>query len=515
MPNPPVQASAEKTLCRELESDADRLAVSLEETLKTHVEHCSSLKAALERLSGAIETFKPPPQSDKETTFWTAYKTLSDEFDKEFQRKYANDLDTSLIFAGLFSAVTSAFILQIQPELLPDQTQALTILVENMASTTPLQIESGPRTIIVVAQSLLYFSLFSTLFAALLAVLGKQWLLHYDSVGERGTLEERGLERQRKFDGLRRWKFEPIMQIFPLLLQFPLLLFATALSIYLWTIHHAIAAIVFGFTSLGCVLYTLMVVAALASPDSPFQTSLTTLLRALLKVDPIPRSLRRFARRTRRRAHRGIATFFLPLSLVYTGFTETIQPLLPRFRTKEEDFELKSPGGRIFDNIQEPSQQISAVQWALETSTDPRMVEAAAAMVSDLQWQWPVDIDLRPSLKRLWDIYRGCFEGDCVREGMGNRASSCVKAFGLLRIIADEQVNKEFRWLDLANDRSHPLNGSSVIAFARIQCESASETLSWNLRFISAQQYHAFHAGPISYSVSTVSSSVRTCMISY
>ncbi|KAJ7833293.1 hypothetical protein B0H13DRAFT_1579305, partial [Mycena leptocephala] len=182
---------------------------------------------------------------------WTAYKTLADEFDKEFQRKYGNDLDTSLIFAGLFSAVSSAFIIQIQPELQPDSnttTQALlALLVHNITGAAApagfLPSPARPTTIVVIAQSLLYFSLFSTLLAALLAVLGKQWLLHYDSVGERGTIEERGLERQRKFDGLRRWKFDAAMQMFPLLLQFSLLLFATALSLYLWTIHRGIALI--------------------------------------------------------------------------------------------------------------------------------------------------------------------------------------------------------------------------------------------------------------------------------
>ncbi|KAJ6489408.1 hypothetical protein DFH09DRAFT_921435, partial [Mycena vulgaris] len=216
---------------------------------------------------------------DKKTAFWTAYKTLADEFDKEFQRKYGDDLDTSLIFAGLFSAVSSAFIIQIQPELQRDSnatTQTLLIaLVQNITGSTPAGIqiaeETGPATIIVVAQSLLYFSLMSTLLAALLAVLGKQWLLHYDSVGKKGTLEERGLERHRKFTGLKNWKFDLVMQVFPLLLQLGLLLFATALSIYLWTINHVIAGLVLCLTSLGVVLYTLMVISAVASPDSPFK----------------------------------------------------------------------------------------------------------------------------------------------------------------------------------------------------------------------------------------------------
>ncbi|KAJ7238372.1 hypothetical protein C8J57DRAFT_1566057 [Mycena rebaudengoi] len=57
------------------------------------------------------------PTTDKDGTFWKMYKILADEQDKEFHNKYGTDLDTSLIFAGLFSAVSSAFIIQIQPQL--------------------------------------------------------------------------------------------------------------------------------------------------------------------------------------------------------------------------------------------------------------------------------------------------------------------------------------------------------------------------------------------------------------
>jgi hypothetical protein len=47
----------------------------------------------------AVEALKQQPQSpDKKIAFWTAYKTLADEFDKELQDKYGQDLDTSLIF---------------------------------------------------------------------------------------------------------------------------------------------------------------------------------------------------------------------------------------------------------------------------------------------------------------------------------------------------------------------------------------------------------------------------------
>ncbi|KAJ7304638.1 hypothetical protein DFH08DRAFT_945128 [Mycena albidolilacea] len=164
-----------------------------------------SLRASFESMTTAIEALKQKPQSpDKKIAFWTAYKSLADEFDKEIQEKYKDDLNTSLIFAGLFSAVSSAFIIQIQPKLQPDPngpTQALlALLVQNIlrAQTSQAPVASS----VVVAQSLLYFSLFATLMAVLLAVLGKQWLLHYNSIGERGTIAEQGLKRQHKFNGM-------------------------------------------------------------------------------------------------------------------------------------------------------------------------------------------------------------------------------------------------------------------------------------------------------------------------
>ncbi|KAJ7262505.1 hypothetical protein C8J57DRAFT_980844, partial [Mycena rebaudengoi] len=175
-----------------------------------------------------------------------------EEYDREFHKKYGTDLDTSLIFAGLFSAVSSAFIIQIQPELQQDPNevtqQLLRILIHSANQSLFSGIDmaepnSGATTTIIIVQSLLYASLSCTLLAALLTVLGKQWLMHYDAVGSRGTLAERGLEHQRKYDGLQKWKFTLVMEMFPLLLQLALVFFSAALSVYLSTISHTISTI--------------------------------------------------------------------------------------------------------------------------------------------------------------------------------------------------------------------------------------------------------------------------------
>ncbi|KAJ7917912.1 hypothetical protein B0H13DRAFT_2439970, partial [Mycena leptocephala] len=188
--------------------------------------------------------------------FWASYMKLADEHDKEFQQKYSTDLDTALIFvghttsylqnlshllqAGLFSAVTSAFIIQIQP-------QPTLLFTTNSVAVL----------------SLLYISLFTTLLAALLAVLGKQWIMYYQAAGSRGTIEERGLERQRKLDGLRKWKFDAVLQMFPVLLQLALLLFSLAISVYLWPIHRSIAAIVIALTMFGFASYLFLLASAI------------------------------------------------------------------------------------------------------------------------------------------------------------------------------------------------------------------------------------------------------------
>ncbi|KAF7336340.1 hypothetical protein MVEN_02182500 [Mycena venus] len=310
-------------------------------------EQSASLKTVLEFVTKAVEALKPQPQStDKTIAFWTEYKRLADEYDKEFNERYGQDLDTTLIFAGLFSAVSSAFITQIQPELKPDPnapTQALVaFLVQNFTGQPSALLPPGvvtsqptaPPVLVVVAQSLLYFSLFTTLLVALLAVLGKQWLFHYNSVVERGTIAERGIERQRKFDGMRRFRFDLVMQVFPLLLQFSLLLFAIALSFYLWAIHHVVAAIPVMLTGLGSTLYGVMFIAAVVSSDSPFQTSLSVRLRSFLDQLSVSGSLRGLVGPSKR-LHPPLRHACAVLSHFWTACADAITarmvPLLPLF----------------------------------------------------------------------------------------------------------------------------------------------------------------------------------------
>ena len=215
-----------------------------------------------------------------------------------FMKKHEEDLNTTLIFvsfssgtagflltgpqAGLFSAVTSAFIVDINQQLQSDPNEEtaslLRVLIYKIDNTTfggstpTLPVWTGPPRTIVQVQSILLSSLATSLFSAFLAMLGKQWLNRYVSVDVRGSAIERSQHRQRKHNGISAWYFEHVMEFLPIMLQFSLLLLGCALSQYLWTLDMTIASVVIGVTSFGVLVYTLIVIMGIFSESCPYQT---------------------------------------------------------------------------------------------------------------------------------------------------------------------------------------------------------------------------------------------------
>jgi hypothetical protein len=196
--------------------------------------------------------------------------------------KYGEDLNTTLIFvssarcsvvlvltrvqAGLFSAVASAFIIEVHSHIQQDPNDMtaalLRVLLYKIDNTTfgsdppALPQWTGPPRTIVHVQAILLASLAASLLSAFLAMLGKQWLNRYASTDMRGSAVERSQHRQRKLDGIITWYFDYVMEALPLMLQVALLLLGCALSRYLWEINVTVASVVIGVTSFGMIFYT-------------------------------------------------------------------------------------------------------------------------------------------------------------------------------------------------------------------------------------------------------------------
>jgi hypothetical protein len=195
--------------------------------------------------------------------------------------------------AGLFSAVSSAFVIDVHSNLKPDpneQSAALlhailltlnhTAVPGGTATVPPIQ-EDPPNEIITVT-GLMYASLLISLLAAFIAMLGKQWLNRYlRNAG--GSMIERCGDRQRKCDGLKKWPFHLFVESLPVMLQVALLLLACGLCKNMASINTSVASVLISLTVLGVLFYLGIIVAGTSSYECPFQTPVSIGLRSLWK----------------------------------------------------------------------------------------------------------------------------------------------------------------------------------------------------------------------------------------
>jgi hypothetical protein len=195
--------------------------------------------------------------------------------------------------AGLFSAVSSAFVIDVHSNLKPDpneQSAALlrTILLTLNQSAIPSEtatvppIQEDPPSEIVTVTGLMYASLLISLLAAFVAMLGKQWLNRYlRNAG--GSMIERCGDRQRKFDGLKKWPFHLFVESLPVMLQVALLLLACALCKHMASINGSVASVLISLTVLGVLFYLGVIITGTSSYECPFQTPVSLGLRSLWK----------------------------------------------------------------------------------------------------------------------------------------------------------------------------------------------------------------------------------------
>ncbi|KAG1843854.1 hypothetical protein C8R48DRAFT_546067, partial [Suillus tomentosus] len=125
---------------------------------------------------------------DEQSHFWGVYKRVAEEHDSEFLERYTTNMDI-LMFnqSGLFSAVSTSFIVAMGSNLSPDPSDTTNALLKQLvqiglgnlaeAGSKPADPAStwsltAPTLWI---QMIAYASLSMSLLAAFGAVLGKQW----------------------------------------------------------------------------------------------------------------------------------------------------------------------------------------------------------------------------------------------------------------------------------------------------------------------------------------------------
>jgi hypothetical protein len=379
--------------------------------------------------------------------------------------------------SGLFSAVASAFIIDIQSELSPDYEQANNVLLEmllnaatgtlppNYAASIPRW--TGPDPVVVQVQCILYATLCVALLAAFLAMLGKQWLSRYNENETHGSAADRNRLRERKLTGIETWKLHLVMESLPLILQFALILLGFALSRYIWGINSSVSAVIIAFTAFGLLFYLSIVTASVFSFDCPFQTPLSLVVRSTVGfAAPHLRNLRQTFGFRRRPLQPGArqAEIGLPLSITTVGrdrdsksgsitaltpmvpdVAQFLQPITPLF-VQEKDWE----GDRL---------DARCINRLFEMSTDVDVIIANMDFIPEIVWYNGIKDIPR---KRIYDALTDCFDFSSTRPVVlpKSRAVAYLSARALVHIelqrrcITNYEEHKQDDWKALcANHR--------------------------------------------------------------
>ncbi|EJF60261.1 hypothetical protein DICSQDRAFT_63130, partial [Dichomitus squalens LYAD-421 SS1] len=194
---------------------------------------------------------------------WALTAGMVEKHSSAMVEQWIKEIDALPTFAGLFSAVLTAFNVQTYQLLRPGPTDTTPVLIHISGqlvsyAVNPLYVNSTQPSYDAIAASTSPFraptyaiwlnicwftSLVLSLASASIGITVKQWLNHYE-VDLSGTARETAAIRQHRLNNLMKWKVPQIVAMLPILLQTALVLFFAGLVILLWSIHAALATVV-------------------------------------------------------------------------------------------------------------------------------------------------------------------------------------------------------------------------------------------------------------------------------
>lgn len=198
-------------------------------------------------LSNDLQHHPPGPGAEES---WDKCAKLAKEYDRGLCEAYREQIDTLLVFAGLFSAVVTAFTTESyqwlgrQPSAAPDQmlAQLLAALYQHNATVPPpaaavSAVSDGAASRI---NTCWFLSLTLSLSSALVGILAKQWIREYERDAGRTRPDALAI-RQMKFAGLEAWHVAGVVASVPLILQMALALFLMGVLELLWHLDRRVA----------------------------------------------------------------------------------------------------------------------------------------------------------------------------------------------------------------------------------------------------------------------------------
>ncbi|EIN07075.1 hypothetical protein PUNSTDRAFT_144636 [Punctularia strigosozonata HHB-11173 SS5] len=264
---------------------------------------------------------------------WTACARAVKQYDESLVAGWKEEIDSLLVFAGLFSAVLTAFAAESYQMLSTDPAETsaailqqinvqLRDLVTHADPPGSAATSFSPATVTHSAiriNTLWFSSLACSLSAALFGMMEKQWIREYTNFGMASPRESLRM-RQYRYEGLMKWGVFEIVGALPVLLQVAVILFLIGLVDLLWNLHPIVAGIFTVLTAITLLMAVAMAFMPVFSSSCPYKSPLSFFLIRLLT--PLSLVLRHwgkffligipryFARRRQRATSRSLRSAF-------------------------------------------------------------------------------------------------------------------------------------------------------------------------------------------------------------
>ncbi|KAJ7132692.1 hypothetical protein C8R46DRAFT_1326811 [Mycena filopes] len=218
---------------------------------------------------------------------WAVYVSEAEKYDKSLVESWKSDMEGMLIFAGLFSASLTAFLIESYKTLVPDSGDTTVLLLAQISQQLAASsngtvfnlVPPAPFTPLassLVCNVLWFISLGLSLTCALVATLLEQWardFLHKTEIRSAPVIRARVFSYL--YYGLKRFGMHRVVETIPLLLHTSLFFFFAGLVAFLIPIHilvMAVAAIILGVVTL---VYAILTLLPLSYWDCPYRTPLS------------------------------------------------------------------------------------------------------------------------------------------------------------------------------------------------------------------------------------------------